>query len=458
MKNQRLIYLILIAGLILRILFLLKGANIYYGNDYKYVNNDSGSFSDSFLNLINEGHYTFNPTQPDASYYRLPGYPFFWGLHFLIFGKWVYIAVAFTQLLLDTLAIWLVFKIISKIGSLAMAFTGAIIYAFNPFIIIWTTITGSELLGTFLCILYLFYFTWYSTSKYFPLLAGLICVYMFFTREYLGIFLPISIICIFRMNHLASLKIKIKKALYFSLVFLSVYSIWPIRNYLHSGQMVLLHGKSTGYTLLGDDFMSFRSWMYSWNEGIEPYFEKIIKTNETVTFPDDIYCSENDKEKIAGLISQCRNCGSSFYAWRHVDFKGADCNDEITSGFNSLRENYIKCKPANYYFFVPLKNLKKAIFKNNLQEINKKPGIVQMVQTALFSYRTFLVLTGFIGLIVYRKINLVWMISIFSLFMYLFIGFYIRQVEMRYLLQADTLLIIPLAMLIGGIIERRLSS
>lgn len=58
-------------------------------------------------------------------------------------------------------------------------------------------------------------------------------------------------------------------------------------------------------------------------------------------------------------------------------------------------------------------------------------------------YRTLLILVGFIALVVVsiKKTNVL-PISFFIIFMYIFINFFIRQVEMRYLLQADTLLLV----------------
>lgn len=453
MKDKRLIFFIVFSGFLLRLFFLYKGADVYYGHDLKFVNNDSGSFTNSFLNLLNNGNYSFNLNEPDAFYYRLPGYPFFWGLHYLVFGQWVYLAVSLTQIILDTIAIWLVYKIIIKEGTPKMAFTGAVLYAFYPFIIIWTTITGTELLATFLCILYVFYMTYYFHNRYFPFFAGLICVFMFMTREYLGIFFPFSILYFIWFQDTVGLKKRIITASYFSIVFICIYTIWPIRNYNHSGKLILLHGQSSGYKELKGDFSAFRSWMYSWNEGIEPYFESIIKTDKKVVFPDAAFGSEEDKFIIDSLIDNCRTCGSSFALWRHAELDRPNCDKVIESGFVKLKTSIIKNNPARYYIVAPMLNLKKAVFKNNYSTINSKPSLVQRLQSLLFGYRTILLLLGFAGLIIFRKNKSIQLIGLFSVFMFLFISFIIRQVEMRYLLQADTLLIIPASLLIGSLFE-----
>src|SRR5688572_22919140 len=96
LKNP-LLYILLL-GLFLRLLFLWKGAAIYYGPDSVHKNGDTFSYVLSFQNLAEKGHYTFDESIPDASFGRLPGFPFFYGLHYLVFGKsTAYVATAISQ-------------------------------------------------------------------------------------------------------------------------------------------------------------------------------------------------------------------------------------------------------------------------------------------------------------------------------------------------------------------------
>jgi hypothetical protein len=95
-------------------MFLLFGAKYYYGQKI-YINYDSFSYTNSFINLWKNGSYAIWLDSPDSYMGRTPGYPLFWGLHYLIFGEsYVYIAIAISQILLDILAIKLFFDILKK--------------------------------------------------------------------------------------------------------------------------------------------------------------------------------------------------------------------------------------------------------------------------------------------------------------------------------------------------------
>src|SRR5215208_5212074 len=105
-------YMMIIAGvaLFIRLAYILFG--FYSGGTSFFVNNDSFSYTDSIINFFEKGIYSFDVDFPDAAFGRLPGYPLFWGLHYLIFGKHAYFAVAITQAVLDSLATYLVYEVL----------------------------------------------------------------------------------------------------------------------------------------------------------------------------------------------------------------------------------------------------------------------------------------------------------------------------------------------------------
>src|SRR5215213_2957132 len=84
----------------IRVSYIVFG--FYSKGDSFFVNYDSFSYTDSIINFFEKGIYSFEPDFPDAAFGRLPGYPLFWGLHYLIFGKHAYLAVAITQAVLDS--------------------------------------------------------------------------------------------------------------------------------------------------------------------------------------------------------------------------------------------------------------------------------------------------------------------------------------------------------------------
>ncbi|UOQ55182.1 glycosyltransferase family 39 protein [Hymenobacter cellulosivorans] len=183
--------LLVLGGLVLRLLFLWVGADIYYQGRSPYVNNDSYSFTQSFYNLVEHGIYTFNPKNPEAAFGRLPGYPFFWGAHWLLFDEqYVNQAVAYTQALLDTAAIYLVYATARAFTrDIRAAWMAGLLYAGYPFIIVWLTMTGSEALGTFLTIVLFWWLATRPVTKATAVGAGLLIGVAFMVREYLGILL-----------------------------------------------------------------------------------------------------------------------------------------------------------------------------------------------------------------------------------------------------------------------------
>lgn len=185
---------ILTAGAILRICFALWGSWIYYGA-VTFTFGDSFSYSEPFLNLLQYGQYTFDFSRPDASLFRGPVYPFFWGAHYLLFGQnFVYQSVALSQAILDTVSGFLVYLIIMRLtGDRMAAMLGLTLFVFNPIQLVYIPITGTEVFSTTLSLLAIYAITTAST-KWGWFGVGILCGLLVMTRQYLGLFLPIALL------------------------------------------------------------------------------------------------------------------------------------------------------------------------------------------------------------------------------------------------------------------------
>ena len=110
---------LVLAAFVLRALFMVYGAPVYYGlpAPFCYSFGDATSYMWAAENLIDKGHFTFDFLEPDAAFGRLPGYPLFYGLHYLVFGpvRAIY-ATAWSQVVLDSLAVLLVFAIVRRMA------------------------------------------------------------------------------------------------------------------------------------------------------------------------------------------------------------------------------------------------------------------------------------------------------------------------------------------------------
>src|ERR1043165_5388628 len=81
-KNS--IFLILVIGAVLRILFVFIGGEIYYGRADFFIQGDTRSWFDAFIILCERGVFTINPAIESGKYFRPPGYSFLFGFCYLI--------------------------------------------------------------------------------------------------------------------------------------------------------------------------------------------------------------------------------------------------------------------------------------------------------------------------------------------------------------------------------------
>ena len=447
-KNQ--LVVISTLGLIIRFSFWAFGANLYY-DDNPYIFEDSFSFTESILNFIKNGSYTYDLNNPNAFAGRMPLYPILWGIHYLIFGpKLVYQAVAFTQIILDTVAIVLMGRTAERLFNKKTSLITAGLYAFYPFTIVWTTISGTELFATFMTIFYFHLLIVYK-GKYKMILLGLTAGLTFYSRVYLGIIAPITVVYIItNAEKFWSTKLS-RKLLKFILVFTLIYSIWPIRNYFHSSKFVPFTTAASGYRSCDEDFISMRKWLYAWgnhSEIVNDYFDAIARTNQQIDFPAHIFQSESEKILADTIVGLCRSCGSSFHYWKEFELLDKNCNVEIVLGFNTLRRSFIDNQKFAYYTRMPLANFKKAIFKTRMTNDGS------VLKSIILLYRSILVCFGFLALFYYLRYRPILAISLFILFMYFFICCVTRQLQMRYLIQADAMLLIFTARFLEGVWTR----
>ncbi len=458
------LWTILLLGLVLRLLFLVVGARLYYGPGQEFLNGDSTSYTLNFRNLLEHGSYTFDFLEPDASFGRLPGYPFFYGIHYLLFGaQHVVKAVACTQTLLDCVSILLIFLITRKImspGYRLAPYLAALLYATYPFIIVWITIIGTEQFATFLTLLWLY--TLLSNRRHWThyCLLGIEVALLFYVREFLGVFLGITGLYLLFSSGVAW-RVAIRNCVLVGVGFLALYIWWPTRNYVYHHRIVLVKPQRAGFANYKQDMMGFLNWVHSWSNE-STYWLRQALDNPNPAFPEEIFASPQERALASALVKKAADCGSSFYIYKNAGWlpygdveamrKNTDytveCNDEIAQGFDQLRESYRQHHPVAYYAKVPLENFYKVFFKSSKQDTS---GAVrkQLVLSLVFGYRTLLLVIGLIGVLVFRRVPGIQPIGIYWVFIVVFICWYFRQLEMRYLLQADVLLLIPAALLIA---------
>lgn len=456
--------LTLAAGFVLRILFVLVGAKYYFGRENIFVDGDTQVWVACIQNLIETGTYTMNPGHEYGYFGRTPGYSFFIGIFYLLTGKdWnaAYPVIGWAQVFMDVIAIYFVYKIGLKLfsGDKKAAVIPAFLYATYPFIIVWNPVVYSESLSIFFLILGFYYFI-YEEKKFNYFISGVFISLSVLCRPQILLMIGLTGIIIFWKNK-KDFTALLKKSFQFGLAVLVVYGSWPIRNYVNYGKIELTHDLR-GFEVWGSDALAFREYIYSVKAEWEPQFSDILH-NSRVVFPKEAYISEGDSLKLEEAVYLSKNCGSGFSHWRGYwkdPISEGNCNERIQKLYDELRENQVKHNALNYYLILPLKNIQKAIFKLKLYDTK---SIGRKIASILFIYRTLLIFLGIIGIFLLFKQNkgntdIAWIVLSFLLLLYLLIcagtGPDFRNIEMRYFLPADVLLLITASVSLKKISEK----
>ena len=450
----------LLLGLAIRVAFLLKGATLYHGAGHEHLNGDSFSYTESFRNLVEHGHYTSDPSIPDAAFGRLPGYPFFYGLHYLLFGaKGALTALAVSQTLLDTAVILLLYRLLLRwTGLLLPAVFIALLYATYPFAIIWVSVAGTEQLNTFCTVLWLGAVTSPRQTRLHYAQVGLLAALAFFVREFMGVLLPISLLVVFAQAQLPW-RFRWKSAAWVAVGFGVLYLGWPARNYFSHHRLMLVKPASAGYANQREDMQAYLDWLHCWTNDNTTWLEQML-AKEPFQYPAAIFENPTEERRAYALTALAARCGSSFHL-RRLDTQESrlaqpplfyNCNPAIAAGFDSLRTSFVRRHPLRYLTAVPLSNLQKAVFKSSTIH-QPKARAAALLQRVLFGYRSVLVLLGVLGLALARRQPWALPIGCYFLFIYLYTSVVFRSLEMRYLLQADVLLLLPAAWLLARLVE-----
>ena len=452
------ILLILFLGSVLRIGFFIYGAEIYYSNSFKYVLKDTYLWQTCIENLINNGEYSLG--SGIGYFVRMPGYSFFMGLFYLLsFGEWnnAYLLIAIFQTGLDICCIYIFYKLSCNIFSnYKIGLFSGLLYATYPFIIVWNPICISEQWSTFLLICTLFFFVRGNkqSNKFSLYVSSFFLAVASLTRPQILPLFPILLLGIILFKR-KPFFIRVKDSVLFLIIFSIFFSIWPLRNYINHGEL-LITKNNNGISNWAPDVISFMQYTYSVKSEWDPQYSSIINNKMTI-YPDISYENKADSIKLERAIFLAKNCGSGFsykkgYWKAKIKKNQRNCDEEISKLFLEIRNNFIKKNPLHFYIFVPLENLKKAIFKSSLT--SSKSKALTILSKSLFFYRSLLILLGLSAILIYFKQTsqffLICILFFISVYFTLCFGTapFMRNIEMRYFLPVDILLLLPASKII----------
>lgn len=445
--SRNALVIIFVTAFFLRLAFSFYLSKYYFG-DLRYTFGDTESFARSFLNLISRGVYTFDIGNADAYLYRPPAYPLFWGAHYLIFGAdKVLKAVAFTQSFIDAGSAVLCVALAARLGcTKKWAIFSGVLYSLNPILLVHVPISGTETIAIFLTLssVYLALNPQKNSNLFW---AALLLAVATMTRQYLGILLPITILYLFFWSlRLSNARIVIfsKKALLYFLSFCLFVSPWFLRNAIELGKPTILMGETTGYEVFQADYIAFRDFYNLYFVNVTPIFDSIAAKG--IDGLSDYEEFGELADEVRNAARQANECGPSFVAWRATKFAhiksptpSTYCKENVVDSYESLRHRAIKMGGPALALKAPIGNVAKSIFKQDL--VHAQASIAKAITIrSIFLFRSSYIVLGFLSIAwLWRRPEVAFLL--FPVAIIILISFSIRQVEIRYLAQAEALLI-----------------
>ena len=415
-----------------------------------YIHADTASFVAPGLNLNAIGTYTSDPEFRDGLFTRVPGYALLlWMLGF--FTSNLYPVVAAFQVALDSLTAVLLFVLAGRLGGRWAGWTAGSTYAAYPFALWWMTLTIPDVVTTFLAVLGMLVLTRErKRGLRDAAIDGIYLAVATLTREYLVLLaVPAAVAW---MVYIPTWDRRVKTAVVAGFCGILVYAPWPLRNLINHDELIIFRASSSGYRQYAPDMFAAVDWMTAWTPDQGVYLDRVAR-DMPLDLPEHVLLPEERTAALA-LFAQARTCGTGIRLWGGQTEPENPCNEALVEGFGKLKKSYIQRHPIRWMFEVPLENLHKTVFKADLMRPSERPLVATLASIA-FGYRTLLILLGLAGAWLLRRHRSIVVMASFSITVYLFMACYIRGLQMRYLLQADVVMLVPAVVLLVTSIRSR---
>jgi 4-amino-4-deoxy-L-arabinose transferase-like glycosyltransferase len=232
--------------------FFVKGKNLDITIP---AGGDAIGYDQLAVNLIKYHQYAFTPGKSTA--YREPVYPYFLAIIYSIFGLSNYTAVRVVQIFISSLTCVIIFLLAKDLFGKKVALLSSFISCFWPHFVYYSTTILRETLFCFLLILCVYFLNKVYQQKEFKsvnsIIAGIMCGLCCLMNSTALLFVFLSFVVL-------SLVKKFRQVLVIFVLFVSLYSLWVIRNYIVFNEFVLgstvggmtIYGASVGdYRIFG---------------------------------------------------------------------------------------------------------------------------------------------------------------------------------------------------------------
>jgi hypothetical protein len=450
---------------------LRQNATVITNDDYSYLHpfdnfQKSGSFYEDEL-----GKYT--------TIIRSPGYGSFYFTFSVLFGKTNSLFFLYLfQLILFSLSAVYVYKIAWMMTlNLKTATFISMLYGFLPFSMGFLNYTLTEGITPALGIFGLFFFlrarqnfdqTYYSRNFF---ISAFIFALLILVRPVLS-FLLIPLLLLILSENAQKLNFisKLKFAITFFIISISLIGLWGIRNRIVIGHWVSIHpiyqNEVPGVFRLPHHkaWEFFKGWESSgahFHGTIVPFWEKTMNgdTSEATInqfinrIPIEVRNVVGELEIKQALKPYSKSIldQKPYFDQNQVMFKSPLISEKIAAEkFDQLTKAYKRNNPANYYFKTPVLVVKNLIFHSNLsmhcfQVSYRGVWFIEILRFICFVIHSTSFLLIPISIFLFRKNKFVIYLSI-SIFIYLFyLSFFQRGIEERY-----TLPVLPFVLIFFG--------
>jgi len=202
--------------------------------------NDPLSYQQLAINIIEHQSFTYEEGLP-PTVLRTPGYPLFISVIYKVFGylPWLVLLI---QIVIESLSGVFLYAIFSKSLGERTGFITGLLYALNPYLIIFSLSMYSDTIFVFFIIIAFLYFNKFSLDES-GKLKNLILSSIFLGAANLikpaAIAIILIIIGFLLLKYRSTLKKGLKYSLVFTIFFIITLSPWLIRNYIIFDNIVL---------------------------------------------------------------------------------------------------------------------------------------------------------------------------------------------------------------------------
>ena len=347
---------------------------ILYGSTL--VSPDNVWYLNQFKNYLNGLGFTIDPLDPIYAVRRTPGYPMFYGLHYMLFGEaWAHKIIPYTQSFLHAFAAVYLFKMAKLLfANSKFGYWSGILYGLSPFVVsfLFMTITESLFPSIIIFSLYFVVSSYTNNSLSRSIYGGMVmAMAVLISPRVILLLLFVIPLSIYFKNLTKAQIIKINIA--FISAFIITMSPWTVRNYIVLGKFVPLETYYLNHTFEDQNIklISLTEWWATWGSPDKdrlhaqlagdlfsgtPYKSIDLFINNEV--PNWVFGIES-KSHLKALLIEYHNCmlrSKELNGGRRLRYQEQPdlCEFTVSAGFDAFAKKIRAQYPVHAYIISPL--------------------------------------------------------------------------------------------------------